>query len=113
MKSVFRDSKLYVFFLAILLIGLQISALYRPAKKQSISNPKQEVWINVFVHGIMSIKPHVSWNNFMLFVKDEIEDTLYEKTVALMREDQFFHKNQAMHSTQQTNLKKPLQLQQI
>ncbi len=54
------------------------------------------VWLNVFVHGIMSIKPHISWNNFMLFMKDQVGGTLYEKTVELMREDPFFYKNQAM-----------------
>ncbi len=96
MKSIFRDSKLYVSLLAILLIGLQISAFYRSTQKTSTSATGQEVWLHVFVHGIMSIKPHVSWSNFMLFVKDDIENTLYEKTVALMRNDQFFHKNQAM-----------------
>jgi hypothetical protein len=57
----------------------------------------------------MSIKPHVSWNNFMLFVKDEIDGTLYEKTVEIMREDSFFYKNQAMqriglHRVNPTNI---------
>lgn len=57
---------------------------------------KPEIWMNVFVHGIMSIKPHLSWSNFMNFFKDEVEGTHYEKTVELMREDPFFFKNQAM-----------------
>ncbi len=86
--------------IATLLIGLKLSALYSPNEKTVNVPPQekssQEVWLNVFVHGIMSIKPHISWNNFMLFVKDEIEGTLYEKTVELMREDSFFYKNQAM-----------------
>ena len=77
-----------------LLIGMKLAAFY-PSKVASPA-PGQEVWINVFVHGIMSIKPHVTWNNFMQFAKDEVDGTLYEKTVELMREDSFFYKNQAM-----------------
>ena len=66
------------------------------AKIENPHSQPKEIWVNVFIHGIMSIKPHVSWSNFMRFMKDDIEDTLYEKTVALMREDPFFYKNQAM-----------------
>lgn len=84
--------------LASILIVLKLSVLYSslPTTKQITKKSGEEVWLNVFVHGIMSIKPHVSWNNFMLFIKDEVEGTLYEKTVELMREDSFFYKNQAM-----------------
>ena len=98
MKNSWFGNKTYTALVAILLIGLKLSALY-PSRAATPPAPKesgQEVWLNVFVHGIMSIKPHVSWNNFMLFVKDEIDGTLYEKTVELMREDSFFYKNQAM-----------------
>jgi hypothetical protein len=72
---------------------LGLSSLH---SKNTQEVPTQDVWLNVFIHGIMSIKPHISWNNFMLFLKDEIEGTLYEKTVELMREDEFFFRNQAM-----------------
>lgn len=58
--------------------------------------PNRDVWVNVFVHGIMSIKPHITWSNFMQFLKDEVQGTHYEKTVELMRQDPFFYKNQAM-----------------
>ena len=98
MKNIWFGNKTYTAFIAVLLIGLKLSALYpsRAATPPTPTQSGQEVWLNVFVHGIMSIKPHVSWNNFMLFVKDEIDGTLYEKTVELMREDSFFYKNQAM-----------------
>ncbi len=79
---------------ALLLIGFRLAPLYSTATSNSLK--PQEVWLNVFVHGIMSIKPHISWSNFMLFMKDKVEGTLYEKTVELMREDPFFYKNQAM-----------------
>jgi hypothetical protein len=54
------------------------------------------VWLNVFVHGIMSIKPHVSFNNFMKFMTDDVENTIYSKTVEVMRNDPHFYCNQAM-----------------
>lgn len=88
-----HGNKIFTYILAALLIGLKISSA---CCKKLDTQPKQDVWLNVFVHGIMSIKPHISWNNFMLFLKDEIEGTLYEKTVELMREDAFFFRNQAM-----------------
>jgi hypothetical protein len=44
----------------------------------------------------MSIKPHLSFSNFMRFITDRIEETLYSETVKYMREDDFFFKNQAM-----------------
>lgn len=98
MKYIWFGNKTYTAFIAVLFIGLKLSVLY-PSREATPPAPKkssEEVWFNVFVHGIMSIKPHVSWNNFMLFVKDKIDGTLYEKTVELMREDPFFYKNQAM-----------------
>lgn len=78
-----------------LLVCMTLPSLY-PIKKDHLKSPKKEVWITVFVHGIMSIKPHINWSNFMRFMKDDVEDTLYEKTVELMREDPFFFRNQAM-----------------
>ncbi len=90
-KLCYRD-KLFAYILATMLIGFKASSLPEHVTAQ----PPQDVWLNVFVHGIMSIKPHISWNNFMLFLKDEIAGTLYEKTVELMREDEFFFRNQAM-----------------
>ena len=88
-------SKLLIYIIAAMLVGLKLSSLYCK-KVEPNHHPAKEVWVNVFVHGIMSIKPHLSWSNFMLFLKDEVEGTLYEKTVELMREDAFFFRNQAM-----------------
>lgn len=59
------------------------------------STPKK-VRLTFFVHGIMSIKPHLSFANFFRFMTDRVEDTLYSETVRHMREDPFFYKNQAM-----------------
>lgn len=90
------------YVIALLVIGFKLTTWCASSTPSSLpkstqSEPKKIVWINVFVHGIMSIKPHLSWKNFMLFMKDKVEGTLYEKTVELMREDPFFYKNQAMY----------------
>jgi len=68
-----------------------------PTTVYTQSQPK-DVCINVFVHGIMSIKPHLSISNFIRFMVDEVEDTVYSRTVEYMRQDPFFEKNQAMQS---------------
>ncbi len=63
-----------------------------PNQEQS----QKETWITIFVHGIMSIRPHLTLSNFMNFMRDDIENTVYSKTVELMRQDRYFHLNQAM-----------------
>ncbi len=64
---------------------------------ETTTKNNQEPWLTVFVHGIKSIKPHISLDNFFRFMIDDIEDTVYAKTIELMRKDQFFYKNQAMY----------------
>jgi hypothetical protein len=69
------------------------------AATASPSTPQDTVkdtWITIFVHGIMSIKHHVSFENFMRFMQDDIEDCLYTKTINIMRTNPFFFQNQAM-----------------
>lgn len=56
----------------------------------------KEVWVTVFVHGIMSIKSHLTLSSFFRFMQDQMHDTIYAKTVDLMRQDPFFYQNQAM-----------------
>jgi len=64
--------------------------------KTALPKKEKETWITVFVHGIMSIRPHLNFSNFINFMRDDIENTVYSKTVELMRQDNFFHLNQAM-----------------
>gem|GEM_PF-425987 len=52
--------------------------------------------ITVLVHGIISIKPHLTVNNLIRFLKDDVKDTYYEKSIAFIRQNAFFYKNQAM-----------------
>ena len=88
-----RPSIIFLYCIALPLTALALTSLN---SSHCTSQNKKEVWVNVFIHGIMSIRPHISWSNFMQFLKDRVEGTLYEKTVELMREDPFFFKNQAM-----------------
>jgi len=101
MKTMASNKRLSIsiaYVIAILVIGFKLTSWCSAEKAPCIATPKKKVvWLNVFVHGIMSIKPHLSWSNFVLFMKDKVEGTLYEKTVELMREDPFFYKNQAMY----------------
>jgi hypothetical protein len=55
-----------------------------------------ETWITIFVHGIMSIQPHLTIQNVMRFVRDDVQNTIYSKTVEYMRMDPYFYLNQAM-----------------
>lgn len=67
------------------------------------TDSENELWVTVFVHGIMSIQPHLSLQNFMRFVRDDVQNTVYSKTVEYMRLDPYFYLNQAM---QEFGLKK-------
>lgn len=68
-----------------------------------INATEPETWVTVFVHGIMSIQPHLTLQNVMRFVRDDIHHTIYSKTVEYMRLDPYFYLNQAM---QEFGLKK-------
>ena len=63
----------------------------------------QETWVTVFIHGIMSIQPHLTLQNVMRFIRDDVTHTTYSKTVEYMRLDPYFYLNQAM---QEFGLKK-------
>src|SRR6266404_5896429 len=62
-----------------------------------------ETWVTVFLHGIMSIQPHLTVQNVMRFIRDDVHHTIYSKTVEYMRLDPYFYLNQAM---QEFGLKK-------
>ena len=64
---------------------------------------KHETWVTIFVHGIMSIQPHLTLQNVMRFIRDDVNHTVYSKTVEYMRLDPYFYLNQAM---QEFGLKK-------
>jgi hypothetical protein len=55
-----------------------------------------EVWITIFVHGIMSIAPYINLQNAGLFIRDTITDTVYARAVNHMRRNPYFFQDQAM-----------------
>lgn len=65
------------------------------------SSPPQEpqVWITVLVHGVINPKPHLSFANFIRVLQDQIADSIYTRSVELIRKDTFFHQYHAMQGT--------------
>jgi len=64
----------------------------------AVAIEQPEVWVTVFIHGIMSIKPHLSLNNIIRLMHDQVENTVYATCVEMMRNDPFFYKNQPMQA---------------
>lgn len=72
-------------------------SLYSLPENESMGlHSESNLWVTIFIHGIMSIKPYLSLSNTIRLIRDDVEDTLYSKTVEMMRLDPFFYKNQAM-----------------
>jgi hypothetical protein len=72
-----------------LLLGTTVVPLHGDA-------PPQELWVTIFVHGIMGIAPHVNLQNIGLFVRDQLIDTVYARAVHRMRKNPYFYLDQAM-----------------
>lgn len=88
-----------------LLLMLLISCLPLLAKMKDceiIETNQEEVWVTVFVHGILSIKPHLSVSNVIKLMRDSIDDSVYALTVELIRNDPFFYQ---YHPMQEIGLK--------
>ncbi len=79
------------------------AALHNDANFVDINASEPEIWVTIFLHGIMSIQPHLTVQNVMRFVRDDVHHTIYSKTVEYMRLDPYFYLNQAM---QEFGLKK-------
>jgi len=85
--------KKILLWLAIPLVGV----LHLHGQDQTKAQPgNRELWITVFVHGIMGVKPYLTGGNVSSFFADRISDTTYAKAVEIMRADPFFFQNQAM-----------------
>ncbi len=72
------------------LLACHFSLLPRP-----VDGPKEE-WITIFIHGIMTVKGSVSMSNFVNFLTDNVQGTIYEKSIEILRSDPFFYNNQPM-----------------
>lgn len=83
-------NRLKLLYLQIALLGLLLSNPIHTSEQQP------ETWITVFVHGIMSIKPHLTLSNFVRVMTDNIQNSVYSDTIEIMRKDPLFYQNQAM-----------------
>ena len=84
----------HFFLLCILLLAKD-----RPLQSTPlITTAKEEVWLTVFVHGIVSITPYVTVTNFPRFLTDNLEDSPYGETVTLIRKNPFFFQNQTIQA---------------
>ncbi|MGB8467509.1 MAG: hypothetical protein WCE21_00745 [Candidatus Babeliales bacterium] len=53
-------------------------------------------YATIFIHGIVSIKPHLTLPNIVKFMRDKIAHTHYARTVEILRHDLFFYQQQAV-----------------
>jgi hypothetical protein len=87
----------YKILLLILLIRpLSASVTSEIFKQAGSKTKKPEVWLNIYVHGICSLKPLSTIANFIRFLNDDIGDSIYLDTVNIMRADPFFFQAQAI-----------------
>jgi hypothetical protein len=84
---------LYVFFT--LLVVPHMSGTHISTGKID-TKEGEEVWLTIFVHGIMSVQPHLSFETIFKLFHDRVENSFYAHAVKNIRTDQFFHRNQAM-----------------
>lgn len=91
------------FFMKTLIVKLShykaiiLSLMLMPAAlKPEETHQQPETWITVFVHGIMSVQPHLSLGNIIRLMNDCVENSFYSHTVYNIRTDTLFHRNQAM-----------------
>jgi hypothetical protein len=64
--------------------------------KRPLCSVDNEVYLNIFVHGIINIKPHLSLSNLIRFMRDQITNSVYAYAVEIMRKDPFFYQFYAM-----------------
>jgi len=41
----------------------------------------KQVCMNIYIHGIISIKPHITVTNFIRFLTDNVKESIYAETV--------------------------------
>ena len=79
------------------------ASMQNDTQSSNVKETDEDIWVTIFVHGIMSIQPHLTIQNVMRFIRDDVHHTIYSKTVEYMRLDPYFYLNQAM---QEFGLKK-------
>ena len=75
---------------------IALAATVASLSLQGTHIPDPAVWITVFVHGIMIVKPYFVIGNTFQLMTDTMKNTNYAATLDRMRHDPFFYQNQAM-----------------
>ncbi len=76
-------------------------ALSTTASSNNDTSPQTEscqepVCITIFVHGIISVKPHLSFGNVIRLMRDKIANSSYARTVEIIRKNPFFYQHHPM-----------------
>lgn len=72
-----------------------------PAFAVSQTPPEESdktVWVNVFIHGVVSVTPLITLTNFLRFINDDFEDSPYALTINNIRYNPFFYQNQTIQA---------------
>lgn len=69
-----------------------------PFTDNCVQKENRDVWVTVFVHGIMGVDAKTCFSNAFQFFTDHISNTAYARAIGHMRADPFFQKNQAMQN---------------
>jgi hypothetical protein len=77
-------------------VALFLSCTFARAEIALEDTFDQESWITIFVHGIISVKPHLTLPNIIRLMKDDIADSVYARAVEIIRKDDFFYQYHAM-----------------
>lgn len=86
----------------LLLIAFINITIYSSETSQNIA-PRPDTWLIVFIHGIISVKPCLTFPNIIKFIRGRIAHTAYERTIYFTRQDPFFFQ---YHPTQHPGLHK-------
>lgn len=61
-----------------------------------LCNAQEPVKLVVFIHGTIGLRHHLSLKTFFTLLRDNVEHTMYKKSITLARNDPFFYQNQTM-----------------
>jgi len=84
--------KLYIIFILITMGIFTPSMSKNPETK---TNNHTDSWITIFVHGIISAVPVMTFKALSQIGNNDIDGTFYKKYVSVVRKDKFFCRNQA------------------
>lgn len=102
--SLMRTARVFICFIALAGFSIPLKT-DQPCigNNLTLNSTNHTLWLTIFVHGIISVKPHLSVGNIIKLMRDKIADSSYARTVELIRKDPFFYQH---HPMQELGLKK-------